>query len=61
MLNLEDKLIRLVSKHLKVDNSLQETPLSLVTSIRFKDRLVYEHSLSLEPLIPIIRSRIQEE
>ena len=61
MLNLEDKLVSLVTKHLTVENSLTDSPLLLTTTIRFRDRLVYEHSLSLEPLIPILKSRIQEE
>ena len=61
MLNLEDKLISLVSRYLTVENSLSEHPLALITTIAFKDRTVYTHSLDLEPLVPIIKTRLQQE
>jgi len=61
MLNLEERLISLVSRYLTVENSLSEHPLALITTIAFKDRIVYTHDLSLEPIIPIIQKRLQEE
>ena len=61
MLNLEDKLISLVARYLQVTNTLHESPLSLQTDIIFKDKTVYSHNLDLEPLVPIIKSRLQEE
>lgn len=60
MFNLEDKLIDLVSRYLTVENSLSDNPLTLTTSISFKSRSVYTHDLSLEPLIPILKERLEE-
>ena len=60
MFNLEDKLIDLVSKYLTVENTLSDNPLTLTTSISFKSRSVYTHHLSLEPLIPIMKERLEE-
>ena len=60
MLNLEDKLISLVSRYLRVENSLHEEPLSLQTDISFKDRLVYSHTLDLAPLVPILKEKLKE-
>ena len=61
MLNIEDKLLRLVSDHLRVENSLQDDPLVLRTSIHFRSRLVYTHDLDLSPLIPILREKLNED
>ena len=61
MLNLEERLISLVSRYLTVENSLEENPLSLITTISFKDKQVYKHSLDLTPLIPILKKQLKEE
>ena len=61
MLNIEDKLLRLVSDHLKVENTLEDDPLILRTSIYFRNRSVYTHDLDLSPLIPILREKLNED
>ena len=57
MLNLEDRLISLVSRYLRVTNTLHESPLTLTTTITFKDRPVFTHDLDLTPLLSIIEEK----
>ena len=61
MFNLEDKLIDLVSKYLTVENTLSDNPITLTTTISFKGKSVYTHDLSLEPLIPVLKERLEKQ
>lgn len=47
---IESTLLSLVEKYLTVENSITYDPLSLKTTLYFRNKVAYEHSLDLTEL-----------
>ena len=61
MLGLEQKLVGLIKKHLKITNEIVDEPLTLITTCSYDGYIVMKHSLSLEDLYTKFRDRMEQE
>lgn len=62
---IESTLLSLVEKYLTVENRITYDPLTLKTTMLFRNRVAYEHSLDLteleEHLVDKVNQRLQKE
>ena len=62
---IESTLLSLVEKYLTVENSITYDPLSLKTTMYFRKKIAYEHSLDLteleEHLLEKVNARLEND
>ena len=61
MLGLEQKLVSLIKRHLKITNEIVNDPLTLITTCTYDGYIVMSHSLDLEQFYSIIKERLEDE
>ena len=58
---IESTILSLIEKYLSVENSIEYDPLRLKTTMLFRNRVAYEHTLDLTELEEHLLSRVQQD
>ena len=57
---IESTILSLIEKYLSVENSIEYDPLRLKTTMLFRNRIAYEHTLDLTELEQHLLNQVKE-
>lgn len=57
---IESTILSLIEKYLSVENSIEYDPLRLKTTMLFRNRIAYEHTLDLTELENHLLEKVKE-
>ena len=58
---IESTILSLIEKYLSVENSIEYDPLRLKTTMLFRNRIAYEHTLDLTELENHLLEKVKDE